>query len=116
MATGIRASQITSGSWKSCGRGTSATNVLNNIAAALKAGYVVVASTVLTPTPADYVIGSHCYTVELVKFVKGKPVSIRLRNPWGVSGPGVNNSPSAYGTLSTAQFYNDFDTTSEGSL
>ena len=45
---------------------------LDNISNGLKAGGVVVAGTVLTPTPADYVIGSHCYTVESVKFCQGK--------------------------------------------
>lgn len=96
--------------------GSSATNVLRTIATELSDFEIVTAGTVATPNAADYVVGSHCYTVESVQFSGGVPVSITLRNPWGYDGPNIKANPSAYGTLSAAQFYRDFDTTDVGGL
>jgi hypothetical protein len=89
--------------------GDTPTLFLSDIETALDEGKIVTAGTIATPAAADYVVGAHRYTVESVQTnKKGVPISITLRNPWGYGGPGVKANPSAYGTLTASQFFNDF--------
>lgn len=62
------------------------TTLLTLMANALTAGKSVTFA-VGTPPSGSNLVGSHAYMVDGVNFdANGKPVSLRLRNPWGVDG------------------------------
>jgi len=57
-------------------------------------------------TPADGapLLGSHAYTVDHFNFdATGTPVSVTLRNPWGVDGAGNDGANDGYVTLNGQQ-------------
>jgi hypothetical protein len=88
-------------SYRSLGMGSASTmsgagqTLLSLMDGALKAGKSVTFA-VATPPAGSNLVGSHAYMVDGVNFgADGKPVSVRLRNPWGVDGyqstDGVND-------------------------
>ena len=61
-----------------------AAQILAGIAAALDAGKSVTFA-VASPPSGSNLVGFHAYTVDRINLGNdGKPVSMRLRNPWGV--------------------------------
>lgn len=74
-ALGMGATNVMSGT---------AAQILAGMAAALDAGKSVTFA-VATPPSGSNLVGMHAYTVDRVNLGSdGKPVSVRLRNPWGV--------------------------------
>ncbi len=54
-------------------------------------------------------ISDHAYTIDAVNVdATGKPVSLRLRNPWGVDGAGNDGNNDGYVTITAAQAMDNF--------
>ena len=83
--------------------GSSGKDLLLQLAGQLGAGQAVVMGTDYTPGDAP-VIPGHAYTVLDVGFDEtGRPVSLRLMNPWGRDGAGDDGANDGVVTLTPAQ-------------
>lgn len=84
------------------------TTLLSDMQRELAAGKAVAFGTA-TVTDGAPLLSSHAYTVESVNTdANGTPVSVVMRNPWGVDGVGNDGSDDGYVTVTAAQAYNDF--------
>jgi hypothetical protein len=62
-------------------------HALSHIRTELNAGKAIVVG-IDTPSSGCPCVGSHAYIVDSVNTIAGIPVSVTLRNPWGVDGGG----------------------------
>jgi len=70
----------------------------------LSAGRSVTVGTVAAPSADVPLVGSHAYSVvSLDTDASGNPVSIRLRNPWGVDGAGSDGADDGFVTVTGLQ-------------
>jgi hypothetical protein len=77
--------------------------LIHYIEAELAAGRSVTYATAV-PSAGAPLIGSHAYAVAGVDLdASGNPVSIRLRNPWGVDGTGSDGADDGYVTVTAHQ-------------
>lgn len=74
----------------------------------LAAGKAVTFATNVAPDDSPLLSG-HAYEVDSVNLdANGVPVSMRLRNPWGVDGAGNDGNDDGYVTITAAQAMNSF--------
>jgi len=91
------------GSASRTARTNSSDLLIHYIQAELSAGRSVTYATDV-PSSGAPLIGSHAYSVIGVDVdASGNPVSIRLRNPWGVDGAGTDGADDGYVTVTAHQ-------------
>jgi len=84
---------------------SSPADLLGEIEADLAAGQAV---TYATSTPADgaSLLPSHAYMVDQIDVdSSGDPISLRLRNPWGIDGAGNDGANDGYVTVTAQQAF-----------
>ena len=87
----------------STSRVSSAQALLQYVHGQLAAGRSVTYGVLNAPAGAP-VVGRHAYSVDRVNLdASGNPISLRLRNPWGVDGAGFDGSDDGYVTLTPQQ-------------
>ncbi len=84
--------------------GTSASDLVNKISAALAAGRAVTYAVGTVPAGAP-LIGNHAYTVDHMGHDSKGNVVVVLRNPWGVDGAGSDGANDGYVTVTPQQLY-----------
>jgi hypothetical protein len=86
--------------------GSGAANMMATLAGELALGESVTYATNSTVATGAPLIGGHAYTVDAVNIDShGNPVSLRLRNPWGVDGAGNDGNNDGYVTVTADQAY-----------
>ena len=83
---------------------TNAAAALNHIVTELAGGKAVMAN-ILYPALGAPLVGTHAYMVAGVNFRSGTniPVSVVLRNPWGVDGAGNDGKNDGFVTVTGEQ-------------
>jgi hypothetical protein len=80
------------------------TSLMNLVNAQVKAKHFATFATGDTITGDAPLIADHAYEIDSIQYdAKGRPVSIRLRNPWGVDGAGHDGADDGYVTITAAQ-------------
>lgn len=80
-------------------------NLMAQLQADLKSGQATTVGTNNVPAGVP-LIGDHAYEVAAVNVdATGTPISIRLRNPWGVDGAGNDGSNDGYVTVTASQLF-----------
>ena len=89
---------------KSLAASKSSTTLLSQLQADLKAGDATTVGTPDSIAAGVPLLADHAYVVDRVNLgSNGKPVSVRLRNPWGIDGIGKDGADDGYVTLTATQ-------------
>jgi hypothetical protein len=90
---------------KSVLKAKSATKLLTQLQADLKSGQATTIGTSNVPAGVS-LIGDHAYEVDAIEVdATGAPVSVRLRNPWGIDGIGSDGNNDGYVTITGNQLF-----------
>jgi hypothetical protein len=83
--------------------GTSGEELLNQLASQLAAGQAVVLGTGFSPGDAPVIAGHTYVVVNIARDEWGRPLSVKLMNPWGRDGVGNDGADDGFITLDPQQ-------------